>query len=422
MAMRSINDVHSRAIFVGVSHLSLVYASVFSQYFEEVIIFDPDKPTVDALKAKKLIVKEPGLFDALFQSGKSIRFVSDTDDIQSADIVFVAKDIATDKKNDGNFNDIEKLLEDVKSFSTDAIPVVIMSQVYPGFCREKQAELSNIFYFVETLVFGNAIERATAPERIIIGKSENSKVLPDSLRELVEQFNCPVLETVYETAELAKISINLFLASDVTLTNAVAEVAGKIGADWDFIAKTLRSDRRIGEFAYLKPGLGLAGGNIERDIRAFEKLSDKHSEVSGLMNKWNKINENRTLWPSKIILNHFEDLNDTTIGFLGLAYKKDTNSIKNAPSVLNAVKLDCPIIAHDILVPEGELPKNIEKVRSPIEVIQNSDAVVIFNDADEYTSLDKNVFDLMRGNIVIDPFGVLGHSLVGNKKIRYFRL
>ena len=140
------------------------------------------------------------------------------------------------------------------------------------------------------------------------------------------------------------------------------------------------------------------------------------------MRKWNNINNKRVLWPSEIVFKCLGDLTDVTVGFLGLSYKKNTNSIKNAPSILNAIKLGCNIIAHDSLVPSIVLPKNIEKVDTPEAVIKGSDALIIFNDADDYTSLDRKMFDKMPGSIVIDPFSVLMAVFTNDDTISYHRL
>ena len=99
---------------------------------------------------------------------------------------------------------------------------------------------------------------------------------------VVKKFKCPVIQTSYESAELTKIAINMYLSSSVTLTNKLAELSKKIGADWSQISTSLRLDKRIGKFAYLEPGLGLSGGNLERDISTIIKVCHQNKINSAI--------------------------------------------------------------------------------------------------------------------------------------------
>ena len=135
-----------------------------------------------------------------------------------------------------------------------------------GLAASAKAPSVTWFYQVETLIFGAAVKRAMEPERFIVGALDPSAALPESYASFLKAFGCPVLVMRLESAELAKIAINFFLVSTVCTTNTLAELCESIGADWGEIAPALRLDRRIGPHAYLKPGLGIAGGNLERDL------------------------------------------------------------------------------------------------------------------------------------------------------------
>src|SRR5262249_61279085 len=129
------------------------------------------------------------------------------------------------------------------------------------------------YYQGKTLVFGQAVERALKPERPIVGCAEPAAPLEARFRTVLSAFGCPILPMRYESAELAKISINCCLVASVTVANTLAQVCEKIGADWGEIAPALKLDRRIGAYAYLAPGLGIAGGNLERDLATVQRLS-----------------------------------------------------------------------------------------------------------------------------------------------------
>src|SRR5439155_15766795 len=133
-----------------------------------------------------------------------------------------------------------------------------------------------LHYQVETLIFGRAVERALFPERFMVGCADPGQPLPQGFDEPLAAFKCPILPMLYESAELAKIAINIFLVASVTATNTLAEVCERIGADWGEIAPALRLDKRIGSSAYLSPGLGLSGGNLERDLATVLGLASEH--------------------------------------------------------------------------------------------------------------------------------------------------
>src|SRR5262249_55842422 len=131
-----------------------------------------------------------------------------------------------------------------------------------------------LYYQVETLVFGRAVERATQPERYIIGCADPQRPLPAPYQALLGAFGCPLLPMRYESAELAKIAINCCLVASVSVANTLAELSEGIGADWGEISPALKLDRRIGAYSYLSPGLGIAGGNLERDLATVLRLSE----------------------------------------------------------------------------------------------------------------------------------------------------
>src|ERR1019366_9349800 len=182
------------------------------------------------------------------------------------DFVYLAPDIATDdegRSDDGLLRDLIDLVLPV--LRKDAV-LVVLSQVEPGFTRSMSVPEPGLRYYqVETLVFGRAVERATKPERYIVGCADPSQPLHPQLKMVLDAFNCPILPMRYESAELAKVSINCCLVASVSVANTLAELCESIGADWSEIAPALKLDRRIGAYSYLAPGLGLAGGNLERD-------------------------------------------------------------------------------------------------------------------------------------------------------------
>ena len=212
--------------------------------------------------------------------------------------------------------------------------LVVLSQVPPGFTRQVRFDPPRRFYQVETLIFGRALERVTRPERFIVGGDDPAVSLPAAYRTFLEAFGCPVLPMRYESAELAKIAINCFLAASVSTTNTLAELCEKVDADWTEIAPALRLDARIGPSAYLAPGLGIAGGNLERDLATVVRLGAAKGSSADVVGAYIANSRHMRDWALRTLTRTvLEKVMSPRLGILGLAYKQDTHSTKNSPSL-----------------------------------------------------------------------------------------
>ena len=232
----------------------------------------------------------------------------------------------------------------------------MLSQVPPGFTRRKQREERMLYYQVETLIFGRAVERALHPERYIVGCADPAQPLPAAFRVFLEAHGCPIWPMRYESAELAKISINMCLVASVTTANTLAELCEKIGADWSEIVPALKLDKRIGPHSYLAPGLGIAGGNLERDLATVCNFADEHGTDAGVVRAWIANSRHRRDWAIRVLQQElFPKTDDPVIAVLGLAYKQDTHSTKNSPSLallehLHEIGLRVHVVAPDMLI------------------------------------------------------------------------
>ena len=183
-------------------------------------------------------------------------------DLKKCDIVYICPD------RPSNIEPQQMVDLVLPHLRKDAV-LVIHCQVEPGFTRQVNWRGIQLFYQVETLRMSDAEERALYPERIIIGNS-GTCFWDSGFIEFLEAFNCPILKMSYESAELAKIAINLYLAAQVSTTNTLAEIAEKIGANWNEIIPALQTDKRIGKEAYLQPGK--FGPHLQRDVDCIKKL------------------------------------------------------------------------------------------------------------------------------------------------------
>jgi len=173
-----------------------------------------------------------------------------------------------------------------------------------------------------------------ATERYILGCADPAKALPEAFAAVLGAFGCPILPMRYESAELAKIAINCCLVASVTIANTLAELSERIGADWREIVPALKLDARIGQGAYLAPGLGIAGGNLERDLATIMRLSESTGSEASVIRAFVANSRHRRDWATQVLHNEvLARKSDALIGILGLAYKENTHSTKNSPSL-----------------------------------------------------------------------------------------
>jgi UDPglucose 6-dehydrogenase len=298
--------------------------------------------------------------------------------------------------------------------------------VPPGFTRGIRRAPERLYYQVETLVFGRAVERATEPERFIVGCADPSAPLPPSYAALLGVFGCPVLPMRYESAELTKISINICLAASITVANTMAEVAERTGADWSEIVPALKLDRRIGPHAYLAPGLGIAGGNIERDLATVLRLSELVGGEASVVAAYLRNSRHARDWALRVLHRDVLAANpDPVLAVLGLAYKENTHSTKNSPSLELLRHLhDFAVRLYDPVVPPGDAahPRAIGAA-SALEAAEGADALLVMTPWPEFRTLaPQRLAAAMRGRTIIDPYGVIDAAAARRAGCAHFRI
>ncbi len=401
--------------FAGLSHLGIVYSAASAARGFEVVAFDHRPELAADLAAGRLPVVEPGLEELCREHRAKLRYTSEESQLAQCRLVFVALDVATNDANESDLAPLESLLARVIPQLAPATTLVIMSQLPPGFSRRLEKQLPagvQLCYQVETLIFGNAVTRAVSPERIIVGCGG---ALPGLYASYLEAFDCPILCMRYESAELCKIALNCFLVSSVATSNTLAGICERIGADWREIVPALRSDRRIGPHAYLDPGLGIAGGNLERDLVTVQRLAAENGCDAGVVTAWQRNSQYRKDWVlGRLFESGLLDRPERTrIGVWGLAYKQETHSTKNSPSLglLRALH-SYSFQAYDPVaqIRSAEFPQ-VRICGGMEEAAREADVLVVMTPWREFAAarLDT-VLPSMRGRTVLDPLGVLAEK------------
>lgn len=420
--------------FAGLSHLGIVSSITTASKGFEVVAYDPDVAVCETLSGGALPILEPGLSELLIANRFRIQFTHQVADLSACRLIYFSTDVPTDEHDHSDLSCLYRLLDEVVTQAPPEATLVILSQVPPGFTRKFVDRLAQryddcafrVFYQVETLIFGRAVERALHPERIIVGCRDSNTVLPLLYADLLQAFNAPILTMRYESAELAKISINAYLASSVSTTNTLAELCEAIGADWSEIIPALKLDRRIGPYAYLSPGLGISGGHLERDLVIMTDLAAEYGTDTSVIDAWLANSRHRRDWVLKTV--HSEVISrydNPTIALWGLAYKPDTVSTKNSPAValINALR-PFSVCAYDpqAVLDTSGLPY-LTLGATALDTCRGADVLIVTTPWNEFTTVDLGrVREAMRGCVIIDPFAVLDRGRCTELGFVYYRL
>ena len=407
--------------YAGMSHLGVNSSVAAAEKVSKVVAYDRDKIIIDQLKLGETKIDEPNLKEKINKLKEKILYTSNIKDLIECDIVYISKDVPTDNNGKSNFQDILNLIKNVNASISKKAVLVILCQVPPGFTRKIERISSKTYYQVETLIFGRAIERATLPERIILGCSDNKLVIDKVLISFLNTFGCPILPMVYESAELAKTAINIVLAAQVSVANTLAEICEKTNGDWNEIIPALNLDKRIGDYAYLNPGLGISGGNIERDLKTLSNILNEIKGNNIFLDSIVKLSKYRKKWAYDTFKKESDSLDIKKVCILGLAYKLNTNSIKNSPSIelIKSLK-NFEVKAYDPLIKKVKNLKQVFICENIYEAIKDAEVLFIMIPCEEFVNLNWNkVFSLMKNKIVIDPFRVMEEQVKNAKVIHH---
>ena len=419
---------------LGLSHLGIVTSAAAAAMGFDVIAVDPDAARCAALERGELPILEAGLPELMSSHRGRVTFSADPSRLSACMVLIVAADVPTGPEHRGDCTLIQRLAETAAAHAAPGATLVINSQVPPGFTRklghwlqrERPEASLTVCYQVETLVIGQAIERALHPERLIVGSRSPRAPLPAAYAALLGRCGCPILRMHYESAELAKIAVNMLLASSVCTTNTLAELCEAVGADWDEIVPALQTDRRIGPHAYLQPGLGPSGGNLERDLATFLELARRHQTDAGLVQAWLAHSRRQRDWALERLRSHgLLERPDAVIALWGLAYKPGTASLAHAPSLaLLAALAGHAVQAYDpsARLEPGRFPC-VQPAASAIDACEGADALVILTPWPAFASANlATVLEHMRGRLILDPSGVLKDARAHALGFTYLRL
>ena len=411
--------------FLGMSHLGVVSSVVSASKGVQTFCFDKDKRMIREFEKGNFYIEEPNLIKLFKKYRQNIQFVSDLKMIDhKIDLFIISKDIKTSRDGTSELKEIITLLDEVEQHINEDTALVILSQVPPGFTRSYQNKFKNLYYQVETLIFGQAILRSSNPERLIIGVNNDESIIEHSTYlKFLKLYNCPILIMNYESAELTKLCINIYLISSITFANVMDEISSSICANWNDISKALRMDKRIGMYSYIKPGLGLSGGNLERDLKNITQIKKNNKIINKYLSSFEEVNLRKKNFPIKRYKEFIRKHGKLKkISILGVVYKENTNSIKNSPSLnlIKYLKRENNFFVYDNYIKKIEEFPNVKIMKSLKKVLKDTEAVFIMSPLKDFNDLqEKYMMELLNSKLIIDPFRLLKQKHLSNS-ISYF--
>ena len=424
-----------RIAIVGAGYVGLVSGACFADFGHQVTCVDKDASKISALQRGKIPIFEPDLERLVQSNVKNGRLDFDTDlagPVREADAVFIA--VGTPSRRGDGHADLSYVYAASREIAAavDGFTVVITKSTVPvgtGDEVERLIRETNPSADVavasnpEFLREGAAIRDFKFPDRIVVGTHDERarKVISEIYRPLYLN-KAPVIFTSCRTAELIKYAANAFLATKITFINEIADLAEKVGADVQEIARGIGLDNRIGS-KFLHAGPGFGGSCFPKDTRALIKTAQDHEAPMRIVEAVLAVNENRKRAMARKVASVFGGtLRGKTISVLGLTFKPNTDDMRKSPSIplITALQdLGAKIRAYD---PEGMEQSKTELSEicycdGPYSCADGADALVIVTEWEQFRALDLDRLKrAMARPIIIDlrniyePQDVIAHG------------
>jgi UDPglucose 6-dehydrogenase len=424
---------------VGSGYVGLVAAVCFAEIGHEVICVDNDESKVAALQAGDTLIHENFLPELLEKYGNSkVRFMTDlAEATQECEAIFIAVGTPQSETGDADLSYVEAVACEIAR-SLGSYKVVVEKSTVPVYTNEwirRSMERNGAAYHLfdvvsnpEFLREGTAVSDFLHPDRIVVGADNDRAAdvlrriyLPLTSGKYYERIGAipgdctasappPLLLTSTKSAEIIKHASNAFLALKISFINAVSNLCEAANANVEQVARGMGLDSRIGP-RFLRPGIGYGGSCFPKDVAAFRSVAEQMGVDFSILTEVEKINSRQKIRFLSKVRSALWTLRGKRIGVLGLAFKGETDDIRESPAIQLVEMLlaeGCVISAFDpaamkrtqeILPPAA----NLSYARDAYEAAQEADALVILTDWAEFGSLDLNRLNkTLRHPIVID--------------------
>lgn len=393
---------------IGVGWVGLVTVACFAELGHPVIARDVVQEKVDALSRGEITIHEPGLAELLERNRDRLTFTTDMDELlNGARLLFVCVDTPPTYSGDADLSRVRSVVEDL---SADGDHVLIMKSTVPaGTGASIRRELPGLAYVScpEFLKEGTAVEDFMHPDRVVVGSEPEDSAAAEEVADLYRPLGGEFVMTDTSSAEMIKLASNAYLATRISFINEIANVCEEVGADVSEVARGMGLDERIGPH-FLRPGIGFGGSCFPKDVNALKLLAGNSGYHFQLLNSVIEVNELQKRRVVSKLTKHLGPLVGKRIALLGLAFKPDTDDMREASSLVLSARLrgeGAEVVAYDPVAMSNarSLLPGVEMSDTAQEALAGSDAAVLVTEWSEFKEIDwTEAADRMRRPLLID--------------------
>ena len=403
----------------GAGWVGLVTGACFAELGHRVVVRDVVPEKIDELRAGRVPFHEPGLAELLERNTDRLTFTLDADELKADARIFLScVDTPPTVSGDADLSYVWSVIDDL---GDPGDVTLVMKSTVPVGTGEKiraaldQRGLERLAYVSnpEFLSEGRALEDFMRPDRIVIGSFDSES--GDRVAALYGGFEAPVVRTSVASAEMIKLAANAFLATRISFINEIANVSEAVGADVDEVAYGMGLDRRIGT-SYLNAGIGYGGSCFPKDVSFLKLLagnSGYHFQLLSAVIEVNDLQKRRVVTK---LQQRLGSVRGKTIALLGLAFKPNTDDMREAPSLVLAARLrseGADVRAWDPLVTGHPELDGVAVAPSLLDAVRDADAAVIVTEWAELKELaSAEVRDAMRTPLIVDGRNFLDPAAV----------
>ena len=405
---------------VGTGYVGLVTGTCFAETGNEVTCIDINQSKIDMLNNNQLPIYEPDL-DTLFERNKKegrLKFTTSLKDgIEGAKVIFLALPTPPGEDGSADLKYILNVSKDLGPLLKEYVVIIDKSTVPVGTADKVKAEVSkgakvefDIVSNPEFLKEGVAVEDFMKPERVVIGTS--SKKAEEVMELLYEPFVCqgnPILFMDERSAEMTKYAANSFLATKISFMNEIANLCERVGADVDQVRRGIGTDSRIGK-RFLFPGLGYGGSCFPKDVQALHFTAAQNEYDFSILDAVMKVNyAQRKEFFNRVLAKYNGDLKGKVVALWGLAFKPNTDDVREAPAVYlieELLKLGAKVRAYD---PEAmghvktQFGDKVYFANDQYDALVDADMLLIATEWNTFRSPDfDKVISLLKHKVIFD--------------------
>jgi UDPglucose 6-dehydrogenase len=396
---------------IGTGYVGLVTAAGFAELGNEVWCVDIDASKIERLNRGEIPIYEPGLAESIAANRARLHFSTDlAPALEHARLLFVAVGTPPTYSGDADLSAVHAVVDAMPASDRHAlvmkstVPVGTGAAIKRAFA-ERGKDGFRYVSCPEFLKEGSALEDFRHPDRVVVG--DDGDWAGDAVVELYAPLQAPLVRTDVRSAEMVKLASNAFLATKISFINEIANVCEETGANVDEVARGMGLDDRIGA-KFLRPGIGYGGSCFPKDVSALKLLAGNSGYHFQLLNAVIEVNELQKRRVIRKLQKHLGTLVGKRVALLGLAFKANTDDMREASSLVLASRLQgegAIVGAYDPLAEQEarKLMPGVEFADSALGAVDGADAVVLVTEWPEFRELDwSDVAARMAGTVVID--------------------